>query len=1053
MRFVDYILSKTEYNNIFQYFIIRPLLGMLVSMFKSMLEAIESMLNASFAMFNFIYSQEVINWIRPWLPWLSIPLIISVLILGFNLIINNNEIIEKGVHKKFVQNFCLLVLIVLMLPVVFLGTRGSGANVWQNADDNSGKNGTNGVISIFTSKDGKSSPLLNAIENPDGSGDDEDFGSIAEQTIADNVVDLQYVYNTYGKKSESSLKKNTWSKDSGVNENKNAYSTNSKGVWDDVGGNLGDLITADESEKTLNGKIKDINKLDVSGNMFLTKEDDSNDVSHDNLDPFGAGIKKPGQGDWNDYDDNSECDASVYLFYSRHVKHQWGDGDNDYTYTSLPMSKGLFDWEPLSEYPYRYYVDWGVLIIQLLFSTIVLIGMSFKVVSIVYELAFAQFFAIFTAASDLNGGQKTREVIRVIASLILTVAFTGVLFKFYQLGTSYVNNTFSDQVWIKVFFDIFLGIACIKGTTILQHVLGIDGGGTGRSIGSLLGAGFAAVTGARAIKGAGHWAKDKVVNGAKRSAAGIGGIAGAVAARRQHNTIGGNGGVASRPVNIGGNNRGMGNTFNRAAGTSTVNRQTGTNTANSSRTINGANTSSNTPVNNSANKNTVDPTNKSVNGTDNRTFNEVNGAKITAKTPDDIGAASKATENAPIAAVAATSNSGKQQTAKENVVAGASVENNKNDKNINNEKLNTNLDPAKTQNNVSVIGGANASATTENSKVMNEKSSYDEKPSQKNNNQNSDIANYAAVEVKEKPSFEEMMDNDLKNSRDIGSANTKSSGLDYRQANLDVINDRYKHRVGSDGKMSPQKQIEQARKAAGETQGNILDGSIGKMDAYGMNAQEAIRDTLKNAGYSDAHADIISSEMAETGVMSQYKQKMADEVSSLGKEMYVQNPDMYDGMAGAYRSAAGAIFESKGIETAGANKFGDSVCLRDNYETIMKSANDIQQAHNNVDNKISKSDAIDLAKQESIFGFSSIPVDELDKTIYKPTNSRGSSKVFRAYNRNNETIRSNYSLRKDFSYDKHIDKYADSHTHYGLNRSGQVSQINHKKSNKNRTQK
>ena len=360
MRFVDYILSQIEYNNIFQYYVVRPLLGILVSLLKSLTEAVETMLNASFAMFNFIYSPEVINWIRPWLPWISIPLIISVLILGFNLIVNNNEIIERGGQKKFVQNFCLLVIIVLMLPVVFLGVgNGSGANVWQNSDENSGANGGNGVISLFTSEDGKSSPLFDAIEDPNGSGSDEDLGSIAEQTIADNIIDFQYVYNAYGGKNKNDLKNKNWSKNSGVNENKNAYSGNSKGVWDDVGSNLGDLITADESEKILNGKTKDINNLDATGNMFLTKEDDSNNVNHDNLDPFSAGIKKPGDGKWDDYDDNSECDGAVYLFYSRHVKHQWGNGNDDYTYTSLPMSKGLFDWEPLSEYPYRYHVDWA----------------------------------------------------------------------------------------------------------------------------------------------------------------------------------------------------------------------------------------------------------------------------------------------------------------------------------------------------------------------------------------------------------------------------------------------------------------------------------------------------------------------------------------------------------------------------------------------------------------------------------------------------------------------------------------------------------------------
>lgn len=177
--------------------------------------------------------------------------------------------------------------------------------------------------------------------------------------------------------------------------------------------------------------------------------------------------------------------------------------------------------------------------------------MSFKVVQIVLELAFSQFVAIFAASTDLTNGQRTKEALRVIFSLVLTLAFSAVLFQFYTLGCKYVNRIFADQseVWIKTLFNIFLGIACIKGTTILKRVLGIDGGGTGRELGALAGAGFAATKavglGVAGAKKVGSWAK----GGASAVAGGVGRVSGAVAAHRQHNSIGGQGGISSVRVN------------------------------------------------------------------------------------------------------------------------------------------------------------------------------------------------------------------------------------------------------------------------------------------------------------------------------------------------------------------------------------------------------------------------------------------------------------------------------------------------------------------------
>ena len=569
MRFVDYILSHIQYNNILNYCVINPIMWCLVSLVKMVLDSLEVLLNAAFAMFGFIYSPQVIKFIKPWIGWLWVPIALSILVLGINLIINNNDIIEKGVHKKFIQNFCLLMIVVCLLPAIFIGTDdNSASNVW-GTERNTGKVGDNGVISIFTSDDKKSSPFWDTIQDNGnaaiGSGENNN-GSMSEVTIANHVIDLQYVYLKYGKSSAGTLMKNNWSETAAggkpISTDSNSYIKRSKGVWDDIGNSLNDLITPDKSEnEPFKGVIKDINSLDPTTNntMFLTKKDndDTTGIKRNDLDPFGSGYSTPSNNKFKQYDDNCEVDGAVYLFYSEHAKHTWGEGNNDYTYTSKPMDKPFMDWYLISNFPHRYYVDWGLLLVDMIIQCIIIIGMSYKVVSIIFELAFSQFFAILVAATDLTNGQRTKEVLKIIMSLILTVGFTGVLFQFYRLATNYINGTFTND-WIRLFFTIFVGMACIKGTTVLSKVLGIgDGGGVGKQLGALAGLGYAASKITKPVMKTATKGVKKVAGFGFAAAGRASGAAhGAWSARKQRNGIGTTGGINTKTVKPGASSRG-----------------------------------------------------------------------------------------------------------------------------------------------------------------------------------------------------------------------------------------------------------------------------------------------------------------------------------------------------------------------------------------------------------------------------------------------------------------------------------------------------------------
>lgn len=952
MRFVDYMLQYTKANGIGDYFVFRPILAALVSLMYNILNSIESIYQASFQMFGFIYSQQVIDWIRPWIGYLWVPLAVAIFVLGINILVNNDDIIKKGVPKKFVQNFCLLLVIILILPIMFIGSDSSQSDVW--VGDGNGTAGENGIIGIFSSTDSEeSNSFLEAIGNPSGTGGTEGNGTIAEDTIADNVYDLEYIFNEYSSSGANALTANNWSEESGVYKNKNSYQAEgqnkTKGIWDDIGRNYNDLITEDEINGMTDENVNDdINALDVSDNnsMFLTKENTEDNISPDYLDPFAAGFDKPdvSESDWALYDENHEISVAQYLFGYSHAKHQWGDGDDDYTYTTTAgMDKGLFDWQPLSNYKYRYYIDWGVLLIQLLFKCIVLIGVSFKVVQIVFELAFSQFVAIFAASTDLTNGQRAKEALRVIFSLVLTLAFSAVLFQFYTLGCEYVNATFSDQnqVWIKTLFNIFLGIACIKGTTILKRVLGIDGGGTGRELGALAGAGFAATKavglGVAGAKKVGSMAK----TGVSSAAGGIGRVSGAVAARRSHNSIGGQGGISSVRVNP--NNRSSTGRASPNAGTNGAVNGTA-----ADKGLSGQNAQDNTKKLGAT----------SAQGANGSPDSSAKGGKENTK-PNGEAEAAKAKEsaiNGENAKVQDGKNENTAESMRESDIHGVDAKPDKDN-------------PAD--------GNAKDGSTPNVSQGV-----ETDKEAHAGGNQDSNIHSEDASSS----GFATTPDDSFSfNENGAVNQGRGDYARDYQSANMDAI----RNSVDKYG----------LEKGLGRAQGNVLDDAMGKMAADPtLSTKDALNQTLNEAGLSKESADLMSSRIDETGVMEQHKGDMANTVSNEAKSLYQNNPGKFDNMGEAYREAAKNVYSGRGADVSNpaaakaAEQFGDSVLARDNYQSLNRSAEAIRTQHNNMNpnNRMTESESFQRACEDSNLGIAS---DNLDRSIYDPKLSTSSNDV------------------------------------------------------------
>lgn len=126
-------------------------------------------------------------------------------------------------------------------------------------------------------------------------------------------------------------------------------------------------------------------------------------------------------------------------------------------------------------YYYRYDVQFINIWISLVANIFVLFLSSFKVIKIIFDLAFSQIFTMFLAGADLTNGQKLKKALENIISSYIVLLLMTMIHKFYLLGVAYINM----QSWsglVEAFFILFTALAVIDAPDVVEKVLGIDAG-------------------------------------------------------------------------------------------------------------------------------------------------------------------------------------------------------------------------------------------------------------------------------------------------------------------------------------------------------------------------------------------------------------------------------------------------------------------------------------------------------------------------------------------------------------------------------------------------
>ncbi len=129
----------------------------------------------------------------------------------------------------------------------------------------------------------------------------------------------------------------------------------------------------------------------------------------------------------------------------------------------------------MTEWYYRYHIDFLVIYIALIATGVAFVFMGYKVAKLIFDLAVHGFLAVIFSASDLTNGQRIKQILQSIGSIYITLALSVVMIKFFYLGQAFISSQVSNAL-IKAIALLFFAFAVIDGPNIIEKILGIDVG-------------------------------------------------------------------------------------------------------------------------------------------------------------------------------------------------------------------------------------------------------------------------------------------------------------------------------------------------------------------------------------------------------------------------------------------------------------------------------------------------------------------------------------------------------------------------------------------------
>lgn len=189
---------------------------------------------------------------------------------------------------------------------------------------------------------------------------------------------------------------------------------------------------------------------------------------------------------------------------------------------------------------YRYHVNWAIAITILAVTGFALTVTTLKIGRAMFDLAFHQIYAMFTASTDITGGQRLKKVLTEIVSTFAVIFVMIVLLKLFIIYAQWANDLEQEIGIVGVIILLIAGAwALIDAPDIVQRTMGIDAGlrsGWQAMMGAYAGTKMAGAGASMVGKGAGKVVKTGGKTAGGIGAGGVGAYKGMKAGMRNNNT-------------------------------------------------------------------------------------------------------------------------------------------------------------------------------------------------------------------------------------------------------------------------------------------------------------------------------------------------------------------------------------------------------------------------------------------------------------------------------------------------------------------------------------
>ncbi|WP_246206678.1 pLS20_p028 family conjugation system transmembrane protein [Virgibacillus ihumii] len=126
---------------------------------------------------------------------------------------------------------------------------------------------------------------------------------------------------------------------------------------------------------------------------------------------------------------------------------------------------------------YRYHINWFIIIATLSVTAFALAITVIKIGRAMFDLAYHQLHGMFTAATDLTGGQRLKKVLTEIVSTFAVIFVMMVLLQMFIFYAQWANNMERHIGIVGVILLLIAGAwALIDAPDIIQRTMGIDAG-------------------------------------------------------------------------------------------------------------------------------------------------------------------------------------------------------------------------------------------------------------------------------------------------------------------------------------------------------------------------------------------------------------------------------------------------------------------------------------------------------------------------------------------------------------------------------------------------